>query len=61
MCLAAPIVEEMFFRGFLYRSLRNRMGVVPAALIIAIVFGLGHTQYALLERPQQAMFASSHV
>jgi membrane protease YdiL (CAAX protease family) len=56
MCFSAPIVEEIFFRGFLYRSLRNRMAVVPAALIIAIIFGLGHTQYALLERPQQAMF-----
>jgi uncharacterized protein len=56
LCLSAPIVEEIFFRGFLYRSLRNRLSVVPAALIIAIIFGLGHTQYPLLERPQQAAF-----
>lgn len=56
LCLSAPIVEEIFFRGFLYRSLRNRLAVVPAALIIAIIFGLGHTQYPLLERPQQAAF-----
>jgi membrane protease YdiL (CAAX protease family) len=56
LCFSAPIVEEIFFRGFLYRSLRNRMAVLPAALIVAIVFGLGHTQYPLLERPQQAVF-----
>jgi hypothetical protein len=56
LCFSAPVVEEIFFRGFLYRSLRNRMAVVPAALIVAIVFGLGHTQYPLLERPQQAVF-----
>jgi membrane protease YdiL (CAAX protease family) len=56
LCLSAPIVEEIFFRGFLYRSLRNRLPVLPAALIIGVVFGLGHTQYPLLERPQQAAF-----
>jgi uncharacterized protein len=56
LCLSAPIVEETFFRGFLYRSLRNRLPVLPAALIVGVVFGLGHTQYPLLERPQQAAF-----
>jgi hypothetical protein len=56
LCLSAPIVEEIFFRGFLYRSLRNRLPVLPAALIVGIVFGLGHTQYPLLERPLQAVF-----
>jgi membrane protease YdiL (CAAX protease family) len=56
LCLSAPIVEEIFFRGFLYRSLRNRLPVLPAALIVGVVFGLGHTQYPLLERPQQAVF-----
>jgi len=56
LCLSAPIVEEIFFRGFLYRSLRNRLPVLPAALIVGAIFGLGHTQYPLLERPQQAAF-----
>ena len=56
LCLSAPIVEETFFRGFLYRSLRNRLPVIPAALIVGVVFGLGHTQYPLLERPEQAVF-----
>ena len=56
LCASAPIVEEIFFRGFLYRSLRNRLAVLPAALIVATIFGLGHTQYPQLERPQQAVF-----
>lgn len=56
LCLSAPIVEEIFFRGLLYRSLRNRLPVLPAALIVAVIFALGHTQYPLLERPQQAIF-----
>jgi membrane protease YdiL (CAAX protease family) len=56
LCFSAPIVEEIFFRGFLYRSLRNRLPIIPAALIVGVVFGLGHTQYPLLERPEQAAF-----
>jgi membrane protease YdiL (CAAX protease family) len=44
-CVGAPVVEEIFFRGFLYRSLRNRLPVVPACLIAAVLFGLVHTQY----------------
>ena len=54
--VSAPVVEEIFFRGFLYRSLRNRMGIVPACLIVGAVFGLGHWQYPLLVRPVLAAF-----
>jgi membrane protease YdiL (CAAX protease family) len=54
--IAAPVVEEVFFRGFLYRSLRNRLPIIPAALLVGVIFGLGHTQYPLLERPNQALF-----
>jgi membrane protease YdiL (CAAX protease family) len=54
--IAAPFAEEIFFRGLLYGGLRNRLPVVPAALIVAVVFGLGHTQYPLLERPVMAIF-----
>jgi membrane protease YdiL (CAAX protease family) len=56
LCASAPIAEEIFFRGLLYRSLRNRLPVLPAAVIIGVIFGLGHTQYPLLERPEQAVF-----
>jgi uncharacterized protein len=38
----APIGEELFFRGFLYRALRRRLAVAPAVLISAAVFGLAH-------------------
>jgi membrane protease YdiL (CAAX protease family) len=54
--IAAPFAEEIFFRGLLYGGLRNRLPVVPAALIVAVVFGLGHTQYPLLVRPEMAIF-----
>lgn len=38
----APIVEEVFFRGFFYGALRTRLGVARAALITAAVFGGVH-------------------
>ncbi|MBA2505865.1 MAG: CPBP family intramembrane metalloprotease [Thermoleophilaceae bacterium] len=38
----APITEEIFFRGFFYRALRNRFAVWSAALIDGIVFGAIH-------------------
>jgi membrane protease YdiL (CAAX protease family) len=40
--LAAPLGEEAFFRGFLYKSLRNRLSVWPAAVVSALVFGAVH-------------------
>jgi CAAX protease family protein len=40
--LFAPIGEEMFFRGFLYRALRQRLDVTPAVLISAAAFGAAH-------------------
>jgi membrane protease YdiL (CAAX protease family) len=40
--LAAPIGEELFFRGFLFRGLRRRFSVWPAALISAVCFSLVH-------------------
>jgi membrane protease YdiL (CAAX protease family) len=43
MAVAAPIVEEMVFRGLLYRGLaESRIGVIAAMLITSVVFGLAH-------------------
>ena len=38
----APIAEEFFFRGFFYRALRNRLGILTAAAIDGAVFGVIH-------------------
>ncbi len=40
--VAAPISEEIFFRGFIFGGLRKRLTFVPAALIGAAIFGLFH-------------------
>jgi uncharacterized protein len=55
--LSAPIVEEVFFRGLLYRSLRNRLPVYQAALVAGALFGLVHiTGYPLITLPVKALF-----
>ena len=40
--VVAPIGEEFFFRGFFYRALRSRLGILAAAAIDGVVFGLIH-------------------
>lgn len=37
-CLLAPVAEEILYRGVLFRSCRNRIGVIPAALVSSAVF-----------------------
>jgi membrane protease YdiL (CAAX protease family) len=38
----APIAEETYFRGILFRSIRDRHGFWPGALISGVIFGLVH-------------------
>jgi membrane protease YdiL (CAAX protease family) len=40
--LGAPVAEEIFFRGFLFRGLRRRFRFWPAALISGLAFGAVH-------------------
>jgi membrane protease YdiL (CAAX protease family) len=40
--VGAPVAEEVFFRGMLYSALRQRLPVIVAAPLQAVVFGLGH-------------------
>jgi len=42
VAVVAPVAEELFFRGFLYGSMRTRLGVVSAAAITVIAFVLPH-------------------
>jgi membrane protease YdiL (CAAX protease family) len=57
VAISAPVVEEIFFRGLLYRSLRNGLSVVPAVLIAGVLFGFVHiTSYPLDTLPVKAAF-----
>lgn len=40
----APLIEESVFRGAFYHYLRSRLGVVSAALVVALVFAAIHPQ-----------------
>jgi membrane protease YdiL (CAAX protease family) len=45
--LAAPVCEELFFRGIVFKGLRTRLRFASAAGISAVVFGLAHLQEAI--------------
>jgi membrane protease YdiL (CAAX protease family) len=44
--LVAPVAEELFFRGMLYRAIRDRRGVAIGLGISSVLFGLVHYQAA---------------
>jgi membrane protease YdiL (CAAX protease family) len=44
----APVVEEFFFRGFLYQSLRTRLGVIGGAVTSGLIFGAVHLKLEFL-------------
>jgi hypothetical protein len=46
--VAAPVVEELFFRGILFGSLRDYLPAWNAALLGGGLFALIHFQYQLL-------------
>ena len=52
--LIAPVVEEIFFRGLLMRSLEHRFGRAPALIGSATLFGAVHFQW--LQLPALVMF-----
>ena len=40
--VAAPLVEELLFRGVLYNAIKLRLGVWPAIVLTGLVFGFVH-------------------
>jgi hypothetical protein len=47
-CVFAPIFEEIIFRGFLYRNLRDMVGKTPAMCLTGLLFGLVHFDLPLV-------------
>lgn len=47
--VAAPVFEELLFRGFLLPGLRPVLGAVFAALLSSVAFALPHLQYDLFD------------
>jgi len=50
MTVLAPVVEEIIFRGLLYRMLRERWGIVLSVVLSAAFFSMVH--HGLLISPQ---------
>jgi membrane protease YdiL (CAAX protease family) len=44
--ILGPIIEEVFFRGFLYSALRKRFGVIAGVLLSAALFSTLHINIA---------------
>jgi membrane protease YdiL (CAAX protease family) len=42
--VGAPIVEELFFRGLVLRSIQRRLGSVWAIALTGVLFGIAHLQ-----------------
>jgi membrane protease YdiL (CAAX protease family) len=49
VAVVAPVVEELFFRGLVLRSLERRVGTAWAVVGSAVAFGLAH--FELLQLP----------
>ena len=41
-CIAAPIIEELIFRVFLYNWIYSRTGFAAAAVLSSLIFGVYH-------------------
>ena len=44
----APLVEEIFFRGFMYQAFRKTMRLWPAAILTSLIFGLAHIDPSII-------------
>jgi membrane protease YdiL (CAAX protease family) len=42
LAFVAPLTEELFFRGFMFGVLREKLGVAGGAIATAVVFGFVH-------------------
>ncbi len=42
LVVLAPVCEEVFFRGYLYPALRNRMSKQPAMILNGVLFAAAH-------------------
>jgi membrane protease YdiL (CAAX protease family) len=46
--VVAPITEEMFFRGFLFKGFRQKYGWKAALVLSSLIFGVWHLQPAAI-------------
>jgi len=44
--ILGPIIEEIFFRGFLYSAIKKRFGIIVGVLLSSALFSMLHTNIA---------------
>lgn len=54
--IAAPVSEEVLFRGYLFGGLRERLDRIPAALVAGAIFGALHAVTGLSAVPPLIAF-----
>ncbi|MBJ7331753.1 MAG: CPBP family intramembrane metalloprotease [Solirubrobacteraceae bacterium] len=55
VAVLAPIAEEIFFRGMIFRALWNGIGLWPAAIVSGLLFGALHIDAGTAERLLQVV------
>lgn len=45
LVIIAPLTEEIIMRGWLYGKVRSKLKVIPAILLVSVLFGLLHGQW----------------
>ena len=51
LVILPPITEEIIFRGFLYTRFKKYVQVIPAAILVSVLFGAAHLQLGNGEAP----------
>jgi membrane protease YdiL (CAAX protease family) len=47
MCVGAPIIEELYFRGVVQSVLMRSLGTTPGIVVQAMLFGAAHFQVGM--------------
>ena len=45
-CLLSPVAEELFFRGILYRKMREKWSIIISVLVLSSLFALIHLYFS---------------
>lgn len=54
VAIAAPVIEELFYRGLVLGALEDRIGTWPAVVVSGLIFGASH--FNMLELPALTAF-----
>lgn len=45
LVILPPIVEELIFRGFMFKGFRSKLVFFPSAILTSVFFAIGHLQF----------------